>query len=135
MSFQRRIKEVLAKNEKGSYRDGLFVGMSGYHFFLISGYMDILDTDFFLDTWIIGYLDIIHTWIYGYLDTWISIFFGYMDTWILWISILFIIQILDILSKYPDIFGYFFKTTIMWKKGNQIQVLRLCSIFILSIGI
>ena len=29
------------------------VGMSGYHFFLISGYLDILDTNFFLDTWII----------------------------------------------------------------------------------
>jgi hypothetical protein len=84
------------------------LGMSGYHFFLISGYLDILDTDFFLDTWILGYLDIMHTWIHGYLDTWISIFFGYMDTWILWISIFFIIQILDILSKYPDIFGYSF---------------------------
>ena len=63
---------------------------------------------FFLDTWIIGYLDIMHTWIHGYLDTWISIFFGYMDTWILWISNFFIIQILDILSKYPDIFRYSF---------------------------
>ena len=35
--------------------------MSGYHFFLISGYLDILNTDFFLDTynkydkWILGY--------------------------------------------------------------------------------
>ena len=27
------------------------IGMSGYHFFLISGYLDILDTDFF---WILG---------------------------------------------------------------------------------
>ena len=88
---------------------------------------------FFLDTWIIGYLDIMHTWIHGYLDTWISIFFGYMDTWILWISNFFIIQILDILSKYPDIFGYFFLSYHTWKKGNQIQVWRLCSVFILSI--
>ena len=63
---------------------------------------------FSLDTWISGYLDIMDIWIHGYLDTWISVFFGYMDTWILWISFFFIIQILDILSKYPDIFGYFF---------------------------
>ena len=28
-----------------------FGGMDGYHFFLISGYLDILDTDFF---WILG---------------------------------------------------------------------------------
>ena len=79
---------------------------------------------FSLDTWISGYLDIMDIWIHGYLDTWISVFFGYMDTWILWISIFFIIQILDILSKYPDIFGYFFKLPNV-KKGNQIQVLKL----------
>jgi hypothetical protein len=108
------------------------VGMDGYHFFLISGYLDILDTDFFLDTWINGYLDIVDKWIHGYLDTWISVFFGYMGTWILWISIFFIIHILDILSKYPDIFGYFFKVPNV-KKGNQIQLLRLFSMFFLSI--
>ena len=68
-----------------------------------------------MDTWI--------SWIHGYLDTWISVFFGYMDTWILWISIFFIIHILDILSKYPDIFGYFFKPPNV-EKDNQIQVLR-----------
>jgi hypothetical protein len=73
-------------------------------------------------------------WIHGYLDTWISVFFGYMDTWILWISNFFIIHILDILSKYPDIFGYFFKTIVHGKKGNQTQVLRIFSMFILSIG-
>ena len=81
---------------------------------------------FILDTWIIGYLDIMHIWIHGYLDTWISVFYGYMDTWILWISNFFVIQILDILSKYPDIFGYFFSSYRTWEKGNQIQVLRLC---------
>ena len=91
-----------------------------------------LGYQFFLDTWIIGYLDIMDTWIHGYMDTWISVFFGYMDTWILWISIFFIIHILDILSKYPDIFGYFFKLPNM-KKRQSIQVLRLCSMFILSI--
>ena len=31
MSFQRRIKEVLAKNEKGSFRDGLFVSVTVGH--------------------------------------------------------------------------------------------------------
>ena len=71
---------------------------------------------FFLDTWISGYLDIMDIWIHGYLDTWISVFFGYMDIWILWISIFFIIQILDILSKYPDIFGYFFKLPYVEKR-------------------
>ena len=91
-----------------------------------------LGYQFFLDTWIIGYLDIMDTWIHGYMDTWISVFFGYMDTWILWMSIFFIIHILDILSKYPDIFGYFFKLPNM-KKRQSIQVLRLCSMFILSI--
>ena len=81
--------------------------MSGYHFFHIFGHMDILDTDFL--------------WILGYLDTWISVFFGYMDTWILWISNFFIIQILDILSKYPDIFGYLFETTIRGKKAIKFK--------------
>ena len=60
----------------------VFIGMDGYHFFLISGYLDILDTDFFWDSWISGYLDImdiLDTWILGYMD--ISFFhypyFGY----------------------------------------------------------
>ena len=74
---------------------------------------------FSLDTWISGYLDIMDIWIHGYLDTWISVFFGYMDTWILWISIFFIIQILDILSKYPDIFGYFFKLLYVEKRQSN----------------
>ena len=78
---------------------------------------------FFLDSWIVGQVDTWISWIHGYLDTWISVFFGYMDTWILWISIFFIIHILDILSKYPDIFGYFFKPPNV-EKDNQIQVLR-----------
>ena len=102
--------------------DSLCIGMSGYHFFLISRYLDILDTDFFLDTWISGYLDIMDTWIHRYLDTWISVFFGYMDTWILWISNFFIIQILDILSKYPDIFGYFFKLPNVKKRQSNSSV-------------
>ena len=72
--------------------------MSGYHFFLISGYLDILDTDFF---WIVGYLD---KWIlgyYGYTDTWIL---GYMDISFLWIH--GYLDTLDInFFHYPD-FGY-----------------------------
>ena len=84
---------------------------------------------FSLDTWISGYLDIMDIWIHGYLDTWISVFFGYMDTWILWISNFFIIQILDILSKYPDIFGYFFKTTVHGKKAFKFK----CCMLTLSI--
>ena len=66
------------------------IGMSGYHFVHISGYMDILDTDFFLDTWIIGYhafldtrilgyMDIHFLWIHGYLDTLDIKFFHYPD--------------------------------------------------------
>ena len=56
--------------------------MSGYHFFCISGYMDILDTDFFgyLDNWILGYHAYLDTWILGYMDIhflWID---GYLDT-------------------------------------------------------
>ena len=86
----------------------------------------------YVDSWISHFYMYPDTWIHGYLDTWISIYFGYMDTWILWISIFFIIHILDILSKYPDIFGYFFKLPNM-KKRQSIQVLRLCSMFILSI--
>ena len=62
------------------------------------------------------------TWIHGYLDTWIPIFFGYMDTWILWISIFFIIHIMDILSKYPDIFGYFFKVPNVEKRQSNSSV-------------
>ena len=108
------------------YRDGRIPLFFDIRIFGYLGYQ------FFLDTWIIGYLDIMDTWIHGYMDTWISVFFGYMDTWILWISIFFIIHILDILSKYPDIFGYFFKLPNM-KKRQSIQVLRLCSMFILSI--
>ena len=46
-------------NSKSQYLVFLWVqiGMSGYHFFLISGYLDILDTDFFgyLDKWILGF--------------------------------------------------------------------------------
>ena len=68
------------------------LGMSGYHFFHISGYMDILDTDFFgyldnwilgyhayLDTRILGYMDIHFLWIHGYLDTLDIKFFHYPD--------------------------------------------------------
>ena len=61
-------------------------------------------------------------WIHGYLNTWISVFFGYMDTWILWISIFFIIHSLDILSKYPDIFGYFFKLLNVEKRQSNSSV-------------
>ena len=86
---------------------------------------------FFLDTWISGYLDIMDIWIHGYLDTWISVFFGYMDTWILWISIFFIIHILDILSKYPDIFGYFFKLLNVEKRqSNSIVKIMLYVYFV-----
>jgi hypothetical protein len=85
-----------------------------FSYIRIHGY---LGYRFSLDTRIIGYLDIMDAWIHGYLDTWISVFFGYMDTWILWISNFFIIHILDILSKYPDIFGYFFKTIVHGKKA------------------
>ena len=67
------------------------------------------------------------TWIHGYLDTWIPIFFGYMDTWILWISIFFIIHILDILSKYPDIFGYFFKVPNVEKRQSNSSVKKKTS--------
>ena len=77
---------------------------------------------FSLDTWISGYLDIMDIWIHGYLDTRISVFFGYMDIWILWISIFFIIHILDILSKYPDIFGYFFKLPNVKKRQSNSSV-------------
>ena len=68
------------------------LGMSGYHFFLISGYLDTLDTDFFgyldnwilgyhayLDTRILGYMDIHFLWIHGYLDTLDINFFHYPD--------------------------------------------------------
>ena len=96
------------------YRDGRIPLFFDIRIFGYLGYQ------FFLDTWIIGYLDIMDTWIHGYMDTWISVFFGYMDTWILWISIFFIIHILDILSKYPDIFGYFFKLPNM-KKRQSVQ--------------
>ena len=81
--------------------------------------LEYLGYRFSLDTWISGYLDIMDIWIHGYLDTWISVFFGYMDTWILWISFFFIIQILDILSKYPDIFGYSFMLPNMEKRQSN----------------
>ena len=121
-----RIESQSKSKQKHLSRDGRIPLFFDIRIFGYLGYQ------FFLDTWIIGYLDIMDTWIHGYMDTWISVFFGYMDTWILWISIFFIIHILDILSKYPDIFGYFFKLPNM-KKRQSIQVLRLCSMFILSI--
>ena len=71
---------------------------------------------FFLDTWIIGYHVHLDTGIVGYMDIH---FFRYMDTWIIWISNFFIIQILDILSKYPDIFGYFFKLLYVEKRQSN----------------
>ena len=123
---QTKIKGGCQSGIKVVTRDGRIPLFFDIRIFGYLGYQ------FFLDTWIIGYLDIMDTWIHGYMDTWISVFFGYMDTWILWISIFFIIHILDILSKYPDIFGYFFKLPNM-KKRQSIQVLRLCSMFILSI--
>ena len=92
---------------------------------------------FFLDTWIIGYLDIMHTWIHGYLDTWISVFFGYMDTWILWISNFFIIQILDILSRfwisYPSIrifLDTFLKLPYVGKRHSNSSVVCLLCLLI-----
>ena len=89
---------------------------------------------FFLDTWISGYLDIMDTRIHGYLDTWISVFFGYVDTWILWISIFFIIHHLDILSKYPDIFGYSFKLLNVRKRQSNSSVKTLVKITLSSLS-
>ena len=96
-----------------------YVGMSGYHFFLISGYLDILDTDFFwilgyLDKWIRGYHGYMDTWIHGYqfsLDIWILGYFGYQFFSLsrFWIS-------------YPSI-RIFLDNFLYYHKGNQIQVL------------
>ena len=97
--------------------------MDGYLFCLISGYLDILDTDFFwivgyLDKWILGYHGYMDTWIHGYqfsLDTWILGYFGYQffSLSIFWIS-------------YPSIriFLDTFLNHQMWKKTIKIQVLR-----------
>ena len=49
-----RMKRHTAANV---YLQASFLGMDGYHFFLISGYLGILDTGFFLATWISGYLE------------------------------------------------------------------------------
>ena len=92
-----------------------WLGMSGYHFFLISRYLDILDNDFF---WILGYHGYMDTWIHGYqfsLDTWILGYFGYQifSLSIFWISYPSIRIFLDTFFNYQ-----------MRKKGNQIQVLR-----------
>jgi hypothetical protein len=88
------------------------------------GYMDnwILGYHAYLDTWILGYMDIRFHWIHGYFDTLDIKFFSLSRFWI----------------PYPSIrifLDTFFKTTVRGKKGNQIQMLRLCSMFILSIGI
>ena len=63
------------------------------------------------------------TWIHGYpfsLDTWIFGYFGYQFFSLsrFWISYPSIRIFLDTFLNYH-----------MWKNGNQIQVLRLCSIF------
>ena len=84
----------------------------------------------YLDNWIFGYhgyLDIMDTWIHGYpfsLDTWILGYFGYQffPLSIVWISYPSIRIFLDTFLNYW-----------MWKKGNQIQLLKLCCMFILSI--
>ena len=87
------------------------------------GYLDnwILGYHAYLDTWILGYMDIHFLWIHGYLDTLDIKFFHYPD------------------FGYPiQVSGYFwilFLSYCTWKKGNQFQVLRLFSMFILSIGI
>ena len=60
------INEILAVKKKKKYtiwwlHKSAYIGMDGYHFFLISGYLDILDTDFFwilIISMISGYLDI-----------------------------------------------------------------------------
>ena len=66
-------------------------------------------------------MDIHFLWIHGYLDTLDIKFFHYPD------------------FGYPiQVSGYLwilFLSYCTWKKGNQIQVLRLFSMFILSIGI
>ena len=110
----RSVQKILLLNKAKALlitlylRDGMYVQISRDEWIPLFSDIRILGYlgyRFSLDTWISGYLDIMDIWIHGYLDTWISVFFGYMDTWILWISFFFIIQILDILSKYPDIFG------------------------------
>ena len=66
-------------------------------------------------------MDIHFLWIHGYLDTLDIKFFHYLD------------------FGYPiQVSGYFwilFLSYCTWEKGKQIQVLRLFSMFILSIGI
>ena len=74
-----------------------------------------------MDTWI--------SWIFGYMDTWIHVYPFSLDTWILgcfgyqffslsrfWISYLSIRIFLDNFLNYHKL-----------KKGNEIQVLILCS--------
>ena len=87
--------------------------------------MDILDTDLF---WILGYHAYLDTymdpWIHGYpfsLDTWILGYFGYQIFSLsrFWISYPSIRIFLDNFLNYHKL-----------KKGNQIQVLILCSIYV-----
>ena len=102
--------------------------MSGYHFFLISGYFDILDTSFFLDTWIIGYLDIMHTWIsciLGYTDTWIHGYPFSLDTWILGYFGYQIFSLSRFWISYPSIqifLGILFKQLYMGKRQSNSSV-------------
>ena len=81
----------------------------------------------YLDKWILGYRGYMDTWIHGYqfsLDTCILGYFGYQifSLSILWISYPSILIFLDTFLNYRT-----------WKKGNQIQGLRLYFMFILSI--
>ena len=50
------------------------LGMSGYHFYLTSRYLDTMDTWI---SWILEYLDTMDTPFFGYIDTWILGYYGY----------------------------------------------------------
>ena len=82
-----------------------------------------------MDTWISCILRYTDTWIHGYpfsLDTWILGYFGYQFFSLsrFWISYPSIRIFLDNFLNYHKL-----------KKGNQIQVLILCSIYVYYLSI
>ena len=100
--------------------------MSGYHFFLISGYLDILDTDFF---WMLGLVDTWISRIIGYMDTWINGYLFSLDTWILGYFGYQIFSLSTFWISYPSI-RIFLDTFFKRKKGNQIQELWFFGLWI-----